>query len=210
MSTLIVVGGNKGVVGKSTTAALMATSRKFLMLGNYWWSPIEQYLNKERNIYKKLSKDQAIPDLSRVNVVVDAGGWEDDRLVPVIQQCGVLLVPTTISLIDLDTMKEFLKKTIKITPNIVIVLNKFKKGQREDLTMYLESIADYEFHKLPIVELSESKLFDRCLNNGMSIKQQEEQSISSLWFKHVFRAPLAQFAELNKVVDQYVTSKAAA
>ena len=196
------VANEKGGVGKTTLSTVIALSSGKGILGNDVWSPAEAYLNKKAKIYKSLKRDEAVPNLKGAPVIMDAGGWEDNRTIPIIQQSDVLIVPTSASLIEVDATIAFLNKASKLTDRIILVINKAKKGDVEIVSAHMQAKGT-QYHKLPMFEVAESKLLKQCLFTGQSIEEQRTTAISAKWFNHVFRKPLAQIDLLMNAIKQY-------
>ena len=203
------VANEKGGVGKTTLSTVIALSSGKAILGNDVWSPAEAYLNQHKKIYKSLKRDEAVPNLKGAPVIMDAGGWEDNRTIPIIQQSDVLIVPTSASKIEVDATIAFLNKASKLTDRIILVINKAKKGDADIVKMHLEAKGT-DYCKLPMLEISESKLFKQCLFTGQSVEEQRNNSISPKWFNHVFRKPLAQLDALMSLIKQYEQTTQAA
>ena len=203
------VANEKGGVGKTTLSTVIALSSGKAILGNDVWSPAEAYLNEDKKVYKSLKRGEAVPNLTGRPIIMDAGGWEDNRTIPIIQQSDVLIVPTSASKIEVDATIAFLNKASKLTDRIILVINKAKKGDIDVVAMHLEAKGT-QYHKLPMFEITESKLFKQCLFTGKSVDEQRKASISAKWFNHVFRKPLAQLEVLMDAIKQYELAAEAA
>lgn len=210
----IVVANNKGGVGKSLLSALLATHYRCPILGNDSWAPQERYLNTHRKMYRKLNKTEALPNIKKdMPVVFDTGGWEDNRVIQMIRMSDLLIVPLTASRVDIDTTITFLRKASKLTRNIIVIANKAKRyrkklSDKEGIETHLQSILDCpDFAEYPVIELSESPLFSRVLNEGLPITDQSQQSISKAWFNHVYRNQLGQLETLLATIDNYPSTQ---
>lgn len=203
MNKKTVVANGKGGVGKSLIATLLATHYGRPILGNDEWAPQGRYLNKDREIYRKLDRDAQLPNLpAAMPVIFDTGGWSDDRVIQMIRMSSLLIVPLTASRIDMDTTVTFLKKASTLTNNILIVVNKAKKGDKQGVHNYLESISGFQFGEYPIVELAESKLFSRVLNSGQSVAEQTKRGVDQ-W---IYRNHIAQLSTLFATIEAYQQS----
>lgn len=157
---IIVVGGVKGGVGKTTIATEVASRLNGIMITNERNAIIEQFTLKDRyvvledetSLLETISflKDQHGEDK---NIVIDFAGKIDDRIIDAIFECDVYLTPILPGKLEIDKCKEDIsgltlhffdlgkeqgieKEVVDdLFKKIIIICNQYPNGEEAKITI---------------------------------------------------------------------------
>ena len=165
----------KGGVGKTSLASAISLELKFInqpvpVITNDPISPLEEILGAETALL--IQPDQTFPNTLKTNddVLVDLGGFVDERSIPVLEQSKTVVVPTLGSFLSLSGLIGTLQEVEKFNKEIMIVLNRVDKKEEEKVRTFIKENADY-----PIFSLKTSKCFENIHYQKKSVAQMMEE-----------------------------------
>lgn len=160
----IVVYNFKGGEGKSKIAANLALTMDYSVVTNDIYSPIDNLFNEDKVM--KLHPNDAMPDFDVTdNIIFDFGGYPDSRVVKILEQAALVIVPITNEEDNIQVGINTIDEIKNYTNNIVIVANKTVKGDYEAIKQDLANYFNY-----PVFEIKKSTAVKRMSSSGKSIK----------------------------------------
>ncbi len=176
----------KGGVGKSSISAaiILALSdegEKVPVITNDSISPLEDILGKERALV--LKPEQPFPEMDREeDVLIDLGGFVDERSSAVLKQSKQIVVPTVCSYLGLHGLFSTLREIEPFNTEITIVLNQVDKKEVETS---IQAIREQGFN-YPIFKIKSSKAFENLQFQQKSIGQMmEDEPLRKRSYKEV-------------------------
>lgn len=177
----VCVFNHKGGQGKSLIAIQIAIELNCAVITNDVFSPLEEALPQEGQIVK-VSPDEDFPALPEgFDFVYDLGGHPDQRVLDVIKESDVVIVPMIyVSFADLAVGLNTLNEIKDLNSKILVVANKVHNDtELEDLTTEVRKHFDY-----PILPLSPSKSLIKVYESGLSPRQLRDSKLLSRRLKH--------------------------
>ena len=195
----------KGGIGKTSisTAIINSISSEMVLITNDQYSPLETYLKENRFI--KL--DRATLQLPKVkkgfDILFDMGGYGDGRILDIVKQVDKIVIPFTRGVAEIKSAIATIQEIKKYNNNIILVLNKAKKGQYEEMKTLFHEKLNYNY---PLLEISESTAMSRVFELGKSVKDRvAEGGLAGHNFRKISKQIDALVLEItnkqNKVVN---------
>jgi len=188
----ITVFNLKGGQGKTTISLALALSYGFFIVTNDEYSPIDKILPQGH--VKYLTQNEELPNVpDHIPVIYDFGGYPDERLIQTLNISDWVLVPLIYeSPLDMQVAIKTLREIEQHNKNILIILNKAKKGDLEKANQVLSGFFDY-----PLYELKQSTAFVNMVTKKKSL-QDLIQSNKLLGYN--YKKPLEQIQAIKKFI----------
>ena len=160
----------KGGVGKTSLASALCLEldykgKKVPIITNDAISPLEEVLGKEKAL--KLKLDEDFPELKKGDdIIVDLGGFVDDRSISVLKKSKQVVIPTIGSFLSISGLIQTVQEVERFNKKIIIVLNRIEKKEVEKVIQFIRENHDY-----PIFKLKTSKCFENLLYQNKSVSQ---------------------------------------
>lgn len=204
IATRVFFGCFKGGVGKTVGSLIVhSETENCLTITNDAWAGHAQSFNKEGTKVLRLNPSDPIPELPITQpLVFDAGGYGDVRMTAAATDADVVIVPTTPDINSIKGMITTIEQLRTVNDNIIIVVNKAKKGDMQNVRMALSSMTSRPYlSQYPMVELMESKMFNYLAAQGVSISEQYNKSgLSRHWYKKPMQQVETLFETINNMV----------
>ena len=149
----------KGGVGKSSLASAICMElhdddEKVLFITNDAISPLEKILGEDKVL--KIGQNDSFPELNTEDdVIIDLGGFVDDRAITILKNSKQIVLPTLGSFLSLSGLISTLQEVEPFNKEITIVLNRIEKKEVEKIIEFIRS--DYSY---PIFKVKSSKCFE--------------------------------------------------
>ena len=160
----------KGGVGKSSLASAICMElhdddEKVLFITNDAISPLEKILGEDKVL--KIGQKDNFPELNTDDdVIIDLGGFVDDRAITILKNSKQIVLPTLGSFLSLSGLISTLQEVEPFNKEITIVLNRIEKKEVEKIIEFIRS--DYSY---PIFKVKSSKCFENLHYQNKSISQ---------------------------------------
>jgi len=184
----------KGGVGKTSLASALCLEldykgKKVPIITNDAISPLEEVLGKEKAL--KLKLDEDFPELKKKDdIIVDLGGFVDERSISVLKKSKQVVIPTIGSFLSISGLIQTIQEVERFNKEIIIVLNRIEKKEVEKVIQFIRENHDY-----PIFKLKTSKCFENLLYQNKSVSQMmKEEPLRRSSYKEVH----AQLQEIIK------------
>ena len=184
----------KGGVGKTSLASALCLEldykgKKVPIITNDAISPLEEVLGKEKAL--KLKHDEDFPELKKSDdIIVDLGGFVDERSISVLKKSKQVVIPTIGSFLSISGLIQTVQEVERFNKKITIVLNRIEKKEVEKVIQFIRENHDY-----PIFKLKTSKCFENLLYQNKSVSQMmKEEPLRRSSYKEVH----AQLQEIIK------------
>jgi MinD superfamily P-loop ATPase len=176
----------KGGVGKTAISLNLALETGWGVVTNESYSPIEDALPSES--FFKVGLNDEFPSIPEgINCIFDLGGQVDKRVIPIIESCDLIIIPTyTDSSPDLHVTKITIASIEPYNSKICIVANKSDEIAGKELSRNI---------RYPVYSLPFSKGFKRLYTDRKSIRQQTD---GNKLLAHSYRNVIAKF---DKVLE---------
>ena len=164
----------KGGVGKTSLASAISLELRFInqpvpVITNDPISPLEELLGSENALL--IQQDQEIPNTfsKEDDVIIDLGGFVDERSIPVLEQAKTIIIPTLGSFLSLSGLVGTLQEVEKFNKNIIIILNRVDKKEEHQVKTFIKEKGNY-----PIFSVKTSKCFENIHYQKKSVAQMME------------------------------------
>jgi cellulose biosynthesis protein BcsQ len=169
----ILIWSPKGGVGKSPLAATIANLYGYDVYTNDYSS----FLNTVDGDVT-LKEDLKLEDIASSESVIDLGGWTFKAVLSFVQKSDVFIIPCNKDKTAREKTEHLLQDLQKANPELlkkIIVVSTMIEGS--DTKSY-KTIKDIML-KYPVVfkRLNQTKLFDNCLEEGRSLKNELKNKI---------------------------------
>ena len=160
----------KGGVGKTSLASALCLEldykgKKVPIITNDAISPLEEVLGKEKAL--KLKHNEDFPELKKSDdIIVDLGGFVDERSISVLKKSKQVVIPTIGSFLSISGLIQTVQEVERFNKKITIVLNRIEKKEVEKVIQFIRESYDY-----PIFKLKTSKCFENLLYQNKSVSQ---------------------------------------
>ena len=175
----------KGGVGKTSLASALCLEldykgKKVPIITNDAISPLEEVLGKEKAL--KLKLDEDFPELKKKDdIIVDLGGFVDERSISVLKKSKQVVIPTIGSFLSISGLIQTIQEVERFNKEIIIVLNRIEKKEVEKVIQFIRESHDY-----PIFKLKTSKCFENLLYQNKSVSQMmKEEPLRRSSYKEV-------------------------
>jgi len=161
----------KGGVGKTSLASAISLELSWInqpvpVITNDPISPLEDLLGSENAML--IQQGQEIPNSFKKNedVIIDLGGFVDDRSIPVLENAKTIVIPTLGSFLSLSGLVGTLQEVERFNKNIVVVINRVDKKEEDSVRTFIKEKGDY-----PIFSVKSSKCFENIHYQKKSVAQ---------------------------------------
>ena len=161
----------KGGVGKTSLASAISLELSFInqpvpVITNDPISPLEDLLGSENAMI--IQQDQDLPNASSKdeNVIIDLGGFVDQRIIPVLENAKLIVIPTLGSFLSLVGLVGTIQEVERFNKNIVVVINRMDKKEEQSVRTFIKEKGDY-----PIFSVKSSKCFENMHYQKKSVAQ---------------------------------------
>jgi len=165
----------KGGVGKTSLASAISLELSFInqpvpVITNDPISPLEGLLGSENAMI--IQQDQDLPNAfsKDENVIIDLGGFVDQRSIPVLENAKNIVIPTLGSFLSLVGLVGTIQEVEKFNKNIVIVINRVDKKEEQSVRTFINEKGNY-----PIFSVKSSKCFENIHYQKKSVSQMMEE-----------------------------------
>ena len=165
----------KGGVGKTSLASAISLELSFInqpvpVITNDPISPLEGLLGSENAMI--IQQDQDLPNAfsKDEDVIIDLGGFVDQRSIPVLENAKNIVIPTLGSFLSLVGLVGTIQEVEKFNKNIVIVINRVDKKEEQSVRTFINEKGNY-----PIFSVKSSKCFENIHYQKKSVAQMMEE-----------------------------------
>ena len=183
----------KGGQGKTTISLALALSYGFFIVTNDEYSPIDKVL--PNGYTKHLAQNEKLPNIpDHIPTIYDFNSCSDKRIIKVLGLSEWVIVPVSYSSpLDMQVTIKSIKEIEQYNKNILIIINKAKKGDFEKAGKVLNNFFNY-----PMLELKESTAFIKMITKKSSIQDliKENKLLESSYKK-----PLDQLQAIQEFIS---------
>ena len=161
----------KGGVGKTSLASAISLELSFInqpvpVITNDPISPLEDLLGSENAMI--IQQDQDLPNAfsKDENVIIDLGGFVDQRSIPVLENAKLIVIPTLGSFLSLVGLVGTIQEVERFNKNIVVVINRMDKKEEQSVRTFINEKGNY-----PIFSVKSSKCFENMHYQKKSVAQ---------------------------------------
>jgi len=161
----------KGGVGKTSLASAISLELSFInqpvpVITNDPISPLEDLLGSENAMI--IQQDQDLPNAfsKDEDVIIDLGGFVDQRIIPVLENAKLIVIPTLGSFLSLVGLVGTIQEVERFNKNIVVVINRVDKKEEQSVRTFIKEKGDY-----PIFSVKSSKCFENMHYQKKSVAQ---------------------------------------
>jgi len=161
----------KGGVGKTSLASAISLELSFInqpvpVITNDPISPLEDLLGSENAMI--IQQDQDLPNAfsKDEDVIIDLGGFVDQRIIPVLENAKLIVIPTLGSFLSLVGLVGTIQEVERFNKNIVVVINRMDKKEEQSVRTFIKEKGDY-----PIFSVKSSKCFENMHYQKKSVAQ---------------------------------------
>ena len=161
----------KGGVGKTSLASAISLELSFInqpvpVITNDPISPLEDLLGSENAMI--IQQDQDLPNSfsNDEDVIIDLGGFVDQRSIPVLENAKLIVIPTLGSFLSLVGLVGTIQEVERFNKNIVVVINRVDKKEEQSVRTFIKEKGDY-----PIFSVKSSKCFENMHYQKKSVAQ---------------------------------------
>ena len=161
----------KGGVGKTSLASAISLELSWIrqpvpVITNDPISPLENLLGSDNALL--IPQGQEIPNSFKKNedVIIDLGGFVDERSIPVLEHSKTIIIPTLGSFLSLSGLVGTLMEVERFNKNIVVVINRVDKKEEQSVRTFIKEKGDY-----PIISVKSSKCFENIHYQKKSVAQ---------------------------------------
>jgi len=179
----------KGGTGKTRIASNLALTLNWGLITNDEYSIVSRVIPRSKcRILAQHDEFPRYPD--KIPLVYDLGGKIDKRVGIAIEESHYVIVPILPYKEDIQTGLDFIAEIQAINPKIIIVVNKTKPKQFENIRKVLKGY----YPDFPVFELKNSTAMSRMVLEKKSIR--EITLTNKLFRRH--------YQKLNKQFDQLI------
>jgi MinD superfamily P-loop ATPase len=191
----------KGGQGKSSIALNLALTMNANIISNDLITQLEDVMPEDN--FLNVGKYDNFPDITEeLDIIYDLGGWVDSRILKVIKNVNLVIVPMINSNMSNKTSLNSLNQIKNYNKNILIIANKTKKNDFEIISELVNN--HFPENNFPILELKETTAFERILQNKQSIEKITE---NDKLLKFCYNKILEQFRKIIEYVKNTDLSK---
>ena len=187
----------KGGQGKSSIALNLALTLKMNVISNDVITQIEDVLPEYTFI--SVGKNEEFPDIKEkdLDVIYDLGGWLDNRIVEIVKNADLVIVPMINGIMNNKTSLNSIEQIRQINSKILVVANKAKK---DDYAIVCELIhKNFPNDDFKILELKDTTAFEKILEEEKSIEKITEDN---KLLKFNYHKVIEQFNEIINYIKK--------
>ena len=164
MGTLTTIYNVKGGTGKTTLSYSIC-----LDLGYYYSTNDTINSSVVLNNYDLVLDTITNKDIEEKNIVFDAGGFIDKKILNILNISNKIIIPLETDLTSLSTFEQIIEELLEVNSNIYVVINKVdNKNDLKDTITYLKSKG---IDNSNILQIRKTRVFKRVLSDSIGIKQ---------------------------------------
>ncbi len=183
----------KGGVGKTSIALNIALTCDFGVVTNDVYSPLEEVLPEKSFI--KVAGHEKMPDIpGDYNVIFDFGGHIDERVIEILKEADVIIVPVTNDYLNLQVTINAIGEIERYSGKILVVANRTQKKDFGDISLVIG-----KFYKYLVVELKKSKAFSNIFEEKKSIADMVREGGLKAYHYRIINEQFNNFLKVLKI-----------
>jgi MinD-like ATPase involved in chromosome partitioning or flagellar assembly len=188
MEKKILIWSIKGGVGKTNIATELALRLNLPIITNEPYTTLSVIFDDKKLL--QLKPKEEVPNFN-TPMIFDFGGYIDDRIVDVIKQVDIVLIPTIPEVTDIQMLLHTIMEIKEHNNNMAIIINKYESDK--DVAL-VRDIVNMKIADIPIFAIKKTRALPNIYVEKKSIKEMMEGSSLSKF----------HYAKVDKQFDEIV------
>lgn len=151
----------KGGQGKTTISLNLALSLNKNIITNDSYTFLNLVLPEDYFLIVGKDKKEFPKIDENLDIIYDFGGWIDDRIVPIMRESDLIIIPLINRLSNNQASINSIQEALNINKNILVVVNASEKNDLEEMQILIKKFFPKE--NIPIFELKKTTAFERVI-----------------------------------------------
>jgi MinD-like ATPase involved in chromosome partitioning or flagellar assembly len=170
MEKKLLIWSIKGGVGKTNIATELALRLDLPIITNEPYTTLSVIFDSKRLL--QLKPNEKVPNFNHP-MIFDFGGYIDNRIVDVIKQVDVILIPTIPEVTDIQMLIHTIMEIKEHNSNMAIIVNKYES--EKDIES-VQDVINKQFNNIPIFAIKKTRALPNIYVAKKSVKKMMEDS----------------------------------